>query len=73
MDSDPIVLGISRQDLDGDFLGSFGGKPLYMILIVQDPNPEQCMPLLDLAHRIPQHLLGDIPLDPGDHGYDGKG
>jgi hypothetical protein len=38
-----------------------------------DADPEKGMALLDLGHRVPEHLLRDMALDAEDHGDDGKG
>ena len=70
MDSDPVVLRLSGDNLDGDFLDPLGGKPLSMIVIVSDTNSEEGMPLLDFGNSILQHVFGDIPLDPGYYGHD---
>jgi hypothetical protein len=67
-----MVLRFSRHDLYRDLFGSFRREPPGVIVALYDPHSEQGMSLLDLGHSVDEHIFGYSPLDPGDHGHDGK-
>ena len=67
---DPMIIGLARHNLYGNFSDPFRCKPGNVILILSDPHPEICMSMLNFGNGLDQLIFGDIPFDPSYHRYE---